>query len=163
MQIAELLFKLGHRRVATLEVPESLSRTQARRGSAIHSSLVELGAHVVSLRGADMVAAVIQQARLGQVTAVACPTNDIAMEVILALRAQGVSVPDVVTVTGFDATGPLGADVFGITNFRPPIDELGGRALQLATSLDDRDGEAPPRVLLPGEVTIGATAAPPSR
>jgi len=93
--------------------------------------------------------------------------NDaIAIGCIDALRAQGLTVPDDVSVVGFDHT--LMARAVQMATVRQPLHELGRRAVEVLVQRIEarRRGEPYPgpfNVVLPTQIVLGSTLAEPRR
>ncbi len=96
-------------------------------------------------------------------TGVFIASDEIALGVLPVLRAAGLSVPDAISLIGFDDVGPL--DLFDppLTTIRQPVAEMGRRAVELlGTPQADASGEA--SVLrLPVELVVRHSVAPPAR
>ncbi len=92
-------------------------------------------------------------------TAVLAPSDEIAFAVLDVAAQRGIDVPGELSVVGFDdvpAAGPA-----GLTTVRQPITEKGATAGRL---LLDRSGDVPaPRVIMPTELVVRRTTAPPPR
>ena len=65
-------------------------------------------------------------------TAVLALNDDMAIGVLSALRARRISVPDRVSVTGFDDVAVAGDLAPSLTTVRLPMGEMGAQALLLA-------------------------------
>jgi DNA-binding LacI/PurR family transcriptional regulator len=88
---------------------------------------------------------------------VVCTSDVLALGALRHATEQGRSVPDDLTVTGFD--GVPEAERAGLTTVRQPVLEKGRVAGQLLLQRGDRN--RPRRVSLPTELIIGTTSAAP--
>jgi DNA-binding LacI/PurR family transcriptional regulator len=89
-------------------------------------------------------------------TAIMCITDLLAFGVIDELVHRGVSVPEQITVTGFDDVPA--SESYGLTTVRQPLEEKGRRAIE--TLLDDRPRASAKRVMLPTSLTVRASSGP---
>jgi DNA-binding LacI/PurR family transcriptional regulator len=87
-------------------------------------------------------------------TALLCLTDQLALGAMQEARAQGLSVPGDVSITGFDDVPA--AEPAGLTTMRQPLVEKGRQAGRL---LVERDTER--EVILPLELIARASTAPP--
>ncbi|UQX88952.1 LacI family DNA-binding transcriptional regulator [Jatrophihabitans telluris] len=92
-----------------------------------------------------------------ELTAIMSITDVMAIGVLDELSHRGVAVPAGLTVTGFDDVPA--AQSFGLTTVRQPLEEKGRIAIE--TLLDDRPRTRAKRVLLPTELIVRASSAPP--
>lgn len=116
----------GHRRVAVLLPAPEVSLPESVRAANMVRLLAAAGASVTPVpvqRNADGIDTALDLAASGEVSAVMCPTDLRALEVLRAARARGLSVPDDVSVTGCDGVLP-GLDLIGLTSVRLPVEEL---------------------------------------
>jgi GntR family transcriptional regulator, arabinose operon transcriptional repressor len=79
----------------------------------------------VAQRYADMVAALPPDERP---TAVACYNDEIAIQLMKALRGYGLSIPEDISVVGFDDSQLADAGEIGLTTMRHPKIEMGIKA-----------------------------------
>ena len=163
-ELAEALTGLGHHRIGVIAGPAQLTTTHDRL-MGFRMGLAEAGQtlpddHVVTgdftrEGGARGVRALLD--RLPDLTAI-CAHNDVmAVGALRALRDRGVSVPERISLCGFDDI-PLATDVWPeLSTVRVPMAEMGARALALALQpggTDIRIEHLPTRVVLRG--TTGA-------
>jgi LacI family transcriptional regulator len=79
-------------------------------------------------RTSDGIGEALSLAAEGSVSAVMCPTDLRALEMLRAASSRGMSVPGDVSVTGCD--GVLqGLDLIGLTSVRLPVEELASRVV----------------------------------
>jgi DNA-binding LacI/PurR family transcriptional regulator len=89
-------------------------------------------------------------------TAVVCTSDILALGALRHAAQQGLSVPDDLTVTGFD--GVPEAMRAGLTTVRQPVLEKGRTAGELLLERGDRN--RPRTVTLPTELIVAATSGP---
>jgi len=160
------LVGLGHRRIGFLAGPRSLFVARERlagyrRGMedagipfddrlAVHTSFDReggaLGVDTLLAGGAAF-------------TAVCCANDLLALGALQRLAELGIAVPDAVSVAGFDDISIAALTAPSLSTVRLPLRELGRRGFEQA----DRRlaGEAPDRVVLPTEVILRGSTAPP--
>jgi DNA-binding LacI/PurR family transcriptional regulator len=90
-------------------------------------------------------------------TAVVCTSDILALGALRHAAACGLSVPDDLTVTGFD--GVPEAERAGLTTVRQPLREKGRKAGELLLHRGDRS--RPRHLVLPTELVVGSTSAAP--
>jgi len=182
LEIAQHVTGLGHRRVGVLcmrlaagrnDGPASAERqdgatypVQRDRLAGIRDGLAEVGVdwadvpvherfeHSVSA-GRDAAAVLLTERP--DLTAVVCTSDILALGALRHAADRGLSVPDQLTITGFD--GVPEADRAGLTTVRQPVLEKGRVAGELLLGRGDRT--RPRRVTLPTELVVGQTSAKP--
>ena len=149
----EHLLALGHQRICFLNGPadmrQSVQRLAGVRDAIEHwQRLTGSDSIRLSVRNAEAYtaqagyaateeAAEARAASEGAPTAVFCANDLLAVGVMSALRVAGVSIPDDVSVIGFDDI-PLAAQMpVPLTTIRQPMDELGAAAAELLLSGPD--------------------------
>lgn len=163
-QVVAHLAALGHSRIAYLSGPHtSWSNEQRRQGLAAAATehfveLVELGPfaprHEGGLQATDLALA-------AGVTAIMAYNDIMALGVLARLRDRGLSVPDDISVTGFDNLVYASLTSPALTTVRMPL-AVAGRtaATMLLDRFDATDGPAP-HVVLPTQLIVRGTTAPP--
>jgi DNA-binding LacI/PurR family transcriptional regulator len=160
------LLELGHRSVVHVAGPPGWSEALARI-DGWRSELLAWDRPVPPLRwGGDWSArsgydAGRSLARERDVTAVFAANDQMAMGLIAALRDAGRSVPDDVSVVGFD---DLPESVYlapPLTTVRQDFAELGRRAMDLVDRAV-RGEERPAADLVPTELVLRSSTAPPA-
>jgi LacI family transcriptional regulator len=160
------LFRLGHRRIGVVAGPKVLTTTTDRL-AGLRRAAKEFGRTIPARRvvyadfdrdsGAAAAAELLDAA--GEVTAIVALNDAMAIGVLATLRARKISVPDEMSVLGFDDM-PVAQDVLPpLTTIHLGMPELGMRAMALALG----PPAAEPRVEhLPASlVRRASTAAPP--
>ena len=170
-EIVNLIVERGHRRIAFVLGPEDHAATRHRargfeaavaehgldvpqhwlqRGSFTYRSGFEAG---MALLGAD-----------DRPTAVIASNDDMAAGVMAAAFRLGLSVPEDVSVTGFDDTEIASNMLPALTTIRQPIAEMATRAVELLDASRDGDAEDAAReggILAHTLVERGSVAPPP--
>jgi DNA-binding LacI/PurR family transcriptional regulator len=164
----EHLIAIGHRRIACItNAPLVYTAAQERLDgyrAALLAAGIELDPALVVEGGFDAPSGHAAMATLlerGPFDAVFVASDVVALGAIAALRAAGRRVPDDVSVVGFDDI-PLAAFFDPpLTTVRLPAFELGQAA---GRALLDRiaDEVMPARTLLPTELMVRASTAPPA-
>lgn len=97
-------------------------------------------------------------------TAIFASSDEIAIGMIEVLRAQGVRIPQDVSMIGFDDVGPLHLFDPPLTAIRQPVRAIGQRALSLLAETNwEQETPAHPEELLPVEIVVRSSVAPPSK
>jgi LacI family transcriptional regulator len=93
-------------------------------------------------------------------TGIFASSDEIAIGLIEVLRAEGISIPDDVSVVGFDDVGPLHLFAPPLTAVRQPVSAMGQRALSLLleTNWQAREPSASEE-LLPVEIVVRNSVA----
>lgn len=170
--IVSHLAELGHRQIATITGPlaQQMSKDRlaghriglARARLEYDEALMAEGDFSLQ-SGFDAMLRLLDSG--AEFTAVACANDEMAMGALSALRERGISVPDEMSVTGFDdlrfgafASPPL-------TTIHSPTSELGEAAMRLMLdSLLPADQQPPPReVVLPHHLIVRQSTAAPRR
>ena len=96
--------------------------------------------------------------RFPSITAIFALNDVMAIGALAALRERGITVPDQISIVGFDDI-PIAADVTpALTTMRVPMSQLGSEALALALSAEDTLRT----IHLPTEMIVRQSTAPPS-
>lgn len=165
--MARHILSLGHHRIGVVMETASQSISQHARSEAMVAELRQKGVEAVAIDGSgDAESAAVAAARdvlAHGLTAVLCPTNPVAVQVIEAVGELGLSVPGDVSVAGYDTTGPLGAPELGLTSFRTPVPRVAAEAVDQVLAMVGGHAEAGAHLRRRGRVEPGRTAAPPPR
>ena len=160
--IIDHLAHLGHRRIALLEDDSPSGRdrmdafTAALQAHGLGSRARRATCPSTSDGGHEAVRALL---RRGQPpTAIACADDMIAIGAMSALQEAGLSVPDEVSVTGFDDIDLASLRQFDLTTIRQERWEIGRRCLQLVHQRAQDHEVRPTRAILePALVVRGST------
>lgn len=160
----------GHRRVLYIGGPQEMISTR-RRFRGLERALKERGEPFEIIRhegrftvefGREAARRFLDEGR--QATAIFASSDEIAIGLIEVLRAEGVSVPDEVSVVGFDDVGPLHLFSPPLTAIRQPVRALGERSLALLLETNWQETEnLSTEELLPVEIVVRNSVAPPSK
>ncbi len=159
--LAEHLLQLGHRKIAVLLVDGNYSQRYHAPGLAMIDCIrAGGGTPTVWETPTDLVASDVVRSELGaaDVTAIMCPTDSSAVEVLEFLRQRGDSTLARYSVTGYDGFGPLAAPYIGLATFRNPIEEVGRTAIDLLVDRIEERTDQDRFVSLRGVVVPGRTA-----
>ena len=96
-------------------------------------------------------------------TAVVAVSDHAAFEVSEALEAAGFSIPEDVSLTGFDAIGEPGRRAAHFTSFDPNFVEMGRSAARLAVWRLENPSAASVKLVVRGRMLEGITTAAPRR
>ncbi|MBD0693749.1 LacI family DNA-binding transcriptional regulator [Streptomyces sp. CBMA123] len=148
------LLDLGHRTVHHVAGPANWLESQDRE-EGWRRTLEAAGAPVPEVERGDWSArsgyqAGLRIAGLGNVTAVFCANDHMALGLLRALHEAGRSVPGDISVVGFDDIPEAAYFIPPLTTVRQDFGELGRRALELL--VDELEGVAHP----PSQVQISA-------
>jgi DNA-binding LacI/PurR family transcriptional regulator len=163
--MAERVLTLGHRHVAVILVEPSYSASQHARSAAMIRTLRAADASpevwdVKSDGDARSVAA--ERIIDSRATAIMCPTDLVAVEVLEILRRRGQSAPNDISVTGYDGIGPLATDYLGLSTFQVPVRDIGKTAIALLVEKMREDNQPDRGVALKGTVSVGRTLGKPA-
>ena len=161
--IADVVVDAGHRTVVVLTVPVGDALTQHARTAAMLDRVAARGGTAIAVgagfaRTPDEIAGdVLHAVRGSGATVVMCPTDRLLLDLCDALARRGISVPEDLSVTGFDGVFPLSADWIGLTTLRQPVEQIGQQAIDLVVGhIDDPDRRVEHRSLR-GTVLPGRT------
>jgi DNA-binding LacI/PurR family transcriptional regulator len=157
-QVVEHLDALGHTRVAhvhgDVEKPTFAERRRAMDDLLGRRLRARMQVPFAFDDGAEeLTRALAAGRRLGGATAIVCDTDSLAAMAFAAARANGLRVPEDVSVVGFDDTD-LGR-VLGLTSVRLPGVDAGDAGVRML--LERLDGGASPSLTLP--VTLVARSS----
>jgi LacI family transcriptional regulator len=162
------LLELGHRRIAVLAGPESVS-TSADRVTGYRRALLEAGVDPGSQQilfgeyteasGYEMTGRILGLA--DRPTAIFAGNNFIAFGAIQRLREAGLEIPDDMSIVVFDDL-PQGWIIPFLTVISQPAYEIGKQAAELM--LERLAGDEPPAprtIVLPGSLIVRRSSAAP--
>ncbi len=169
-EATQLLLDAGHSTVWHVSGPadsfDSIDRTEGWR-----STLERAGAEVPPIIAGDWSAAGGFEAgkmlaRIADVTAVFAANDQTALGVLRALHEQGRTVPDDVSVIGFDDTPEAGYFIPPLTTMRQHFEEVGRRALRMLVTQMEGQRDVP-HELVPATLvqrrSVGPPPSPPAR
>jgi DNA-binding LacI/PurR family transcriptional regulator len=163
------LTSLGHERIGMIVGPRDHIPSQRklaayaemtqRGGGSVRPELVE---HVIfALEGGH--AAATRMLRHG-VTGIICGSDPLALGAIRAARRAGLSVPDDVSVVGFDDSAFMNCTDPPLTTVRQPIEALGRAAVTLLVNQIEGAVVTPDELLFEPELVVrGSTGPAPTR
>jgi LacI family transcriptional regulator len=162
------LLDLGHRRIAVLAGPESVS-TSADRVSGYKRALAEAGidagpqqilfGQYTEASGHAMTEQVLAASE--RPTAIFAGNNFIAFGAMQALREAGMEIPDDMSIVVFDDL-PQGWILPFLTVMSQPAYEIGKRAAEMMLERLASDEPIEPRtIVLPSSLIVRRTSAPP--
>ncbi|HUQ57849.1 LacI family DNA-binding transcriptional regulator [Lentzea sp.] len=164
--VVDHLVALGHRRIAYLNGPRtSWSNQERRRGLttavARHGvGLADLGPFAPryegGLQAADLAVA-------ADVTAIVAYNDIMALGVLARLRDRGISVPDDVSVTGFDDLTYASLCSPALTTVAMPVSQAGRTAVTLLLDWLDSDRAEVPQIVAETQLIVRGTTTPPKR
>jgi DNA-binding LacI/PurR family transcriptional regulator len=169
--LTEHLIALGHRRFAFLGGPEKsvdaierlsgLREGLAARELEIEPEHVQFGDTFPKLGATAYAEQWLALPRASAPTAVMCGNDMLAIEFLRAILQHGVSVPEEVSVVGFDGV-PEGALYWpGLTTAKQPSQALGNAACHaLMQMIATPDTPAPERIDLPAELIVRESSGP---
>ncbi len=158
----------GHREVLFVGGPDSMI-SGMRRYAGLRRALLEVwtdGTRIARYAGEYSVAfgreagrRYLAEGRLA--TAIFSTSDELTIGLLEVLNEARVSVPQDVSVVGFDDVGPLHLFAPGITAIRQPVRDLGARALSLLLDTDTRTtGASAKEELLPVTLIVRDSVAP---
>ncbi|MDL5154939.1 LacI family DNA-binding transcriptional regulator [Actinomycetospora termitidis] len=165
-QAVDHLVHLGHRRIGMLATLDPADRGPDRRTQAYRTALVDAGVPddpelLVRVAfgapgGADGMSRLLGLRR--PPTAVFAYSDEIAAGAVRTLRRAGLRVPEDVSVVGID-DHPI-AELLDLTTVAQPVHEQGVVAGRMVRTLL-AGGEPPPSRVLPTQLVLRGTTAPP--
>ena len=157
------LLELGHTEIVHLCGPSAWTETRGRRRGweeAMHAAGLRPSAPVVGDWSARSgYEAGLEIARRDEVTAVFCANDQMALGLLRALHESGRSVPDDVSVVGFDDIPEAAYLIPPLTTVRQDFSAVGRRAIEiLQAAMSGATG--PARLISPELVVRDSTARP---
>ena len=172
LDLTRHLLGLGHRRFGYIHGLAGHISAE-RRFAGLKAALAEAGlsdADIIEEHGTFTFHSGIECAqrminRTVRPTALVCANDDMAAGALLAIHRTGLSIPEDISVTGFDDT-PLSAIVWPpLTTVHQPIKQIGHDAAELLIALigqDPQSADAPRQVTAPHHlVSRDSTGVPP--
>lgn len=154
---------LGHRSVAFLAGPATSWMSRSRWEAAIDEasarglSIVEIGPGIPTLEGGE---ASFKRVRASGVTAILSYNDLMAIGLMRACQAAGVSIPGDLSIIGFDDI--FGADLTSpaLTTIRSPLSDAGEAAVRLLLTDADRHETEPRIATLQTSLVIRESSGP---
>jgi LacI family transcriptional regulator len=154
--VAHELIDLGHRRISAIFGPADTTTGRdreagfrmglAQNGVALHEKLVRRGRFTVE-SGYERMLELLQ--RETPPTAVFCANDVIALGALNAAASLGVSVPNAVSVIGFDDIAIARWDIVGLTTVRQDLPQMARVVTQLMLERIASADHSPRRVVIP--------------
>lgn len=157
--LIEHVVALGHTSVALTAAPPEQSPTQWDRIQAMRDDLEARGIsnRIVAIEPETNIVDVVSELHRAAVTAVLCNSDFIALDVLAAAAHLGLSVPDDLSVAGFDGLPPLDHEAIGLTTFRVPAAGLAAAAVELVHKLIRAEELKRGGVFVRGELLVSRT------
>jgi LacI family transcriptional regulator len=166
------LVELGHSRIAYIAGPRAMSTGAARyaayaeltaaRGLAVDGGLVRFGEAFTELEGARALAELLEGP--ADFTAVIAGNDMMALGCYEALAERGLRCPQDISVVGFNDMHFADRFAPPLTTVRIPHHEMGRRAAeQLLAQIDGSGAAGERRIVLPAELVVRSSSAPPRR
>lgn len=164
-QAFEHVVSLGHERIGLLLGPVDHIPSERKLAAAL--ALAER--HGIELTEADVVRsdyslesgqATVARLLVRGVTAVLCASDPLALGAIRAVRRSGRSVPEDVSVVGFDDSALMNSTDPALTTVRQPIEPMGRAAVALLTQLIAGQDVASDELLFEPELVVRRSTAP---
>ncbi|GAB4517405.1 MAG: LacI family DNA-binding transcriptional regulator [Anaerolineae bacterium] len=166
--VTDYLLQLGHRRIAYVGSyfrPASSMRRLAgfKAAHAAHEVTADETLIFTPQTNVDMESGQrgLALALRGGATAVFCYNDRTAIGLMLAARAEGIRIPDELSVVGFDDIEASQYVTPPLTTVHQPRQEMGRRAVQMALALLAQQPVSD--VWMPCELVLRESAAPPTR
>ncbi|CAN5164246.1 LacI family DNA-binding transcriptional regulator [soil metagenome] len=165
------LITLGHRDIAFIGNLGASSQVD-RRHEGFSAALAEAGVVAKtsvteswSIADGRTAAAALAERPVAELpTAIMCGNDLIALGVLLELARRGITVPDDISIVGFDDLSWSEAATVPLTTVRQPREELGRRAVRmLLDEIDRGDAHEHRHELLAPELVVRASTASPQR
>ena len=164
----EYLLRLGHRRIAVITGPGDMTPAQDR----LAGFQAALAPYRVDLPDEWIVEGdftetggrrAMEQLLVHKPTAVFVSSDSMAIGAVRAIKEEGLRVPGDISVIGFDDIPSAETAEPALTTVRQPIESLGEMTAGLLIDcLDGPDDPASvPRIILPTELVVRGSAAPP--
>ena len=167
---AELLVRLGHTRIGQISGPPDTSTARDRdHGFATALQRLALPRDPALRRAGEYAHRTGYQWCLELLdlpeppTAIFCGNDVIALGALDAARRRDLSVPEQLSIVGFDDISLAGWESFRLTTVRQPLAQMAHAAVQaLVRRIDGDDGE-PRRTVFPTELIQRSTTGSPQR
>lgn len=166
-EIADYVIGLGHREISIIRGDPTHASTEARMlgyMQALHSAGIEMRLERIEpglfTFDSGLAAARDIFARGDRPTAILAQNDDMAVGAMMAAREFGLSIPEDVSIVGFDDSEVSRITWPRLTTVRQPVFEMAVAATEmLVAQLEGREAVA--RILHPHQLLIRESAAPP--
>lgn len=171
--VTEHLIGLGHRRIAHLAGPGAVTAARAR-AAGFRTAMARAGLDVPAgwlrygtfddLSGHREMLALLDESRAAGTpppTAVFAASDRQALSACAALQSRGLSVPEDISVVGFDDTPQSRWSRPALTTVHQPVQEMAALAAHTMLRMIDGETVDPPRVELATRLVVRDSAAPP--
>ncbi|MEM1374618.1 MAG: LacI family DNA-binding transcriptional regulator [Pseudomonadota bacterium] len=167
LRLAREVLKLGHRHIACLSAPLSTNDRARGRVQGIRNALAEFGLPPNTLPvfetpyGIDTGTAAFKALveKHPGTTAIMCVNDVLALGALRGARERGLSVPNDISVTGFDDIEIALLAEPPLTTVHVPHRDMGQRAARMLLDML-RDGTKGARVALPTEIMMRGSLGP---
>ncbi len=164
-QVADLLVRLGHTRIAFIGGPANTSTSRgreaglraalARHGQALPAVMTRVG-EFTHQSGFQWTMELLSSDE--PPTAIFCANDVIAFGALDATRRLQIKVPEQVSIVGFDDIPMAGWDAFSLTTVRQQLTEMArGAARLLIERIEDGDAGEPRRIVFPTHLVQRST------
>lgn len=165
VQAVRHLHELGHRRIAWVGPPDVPQLV--KRAEGVRSTASDLGMHVIEIATSQKTnvqagqVAALELHATGMPTAVICGNDSMAVGMEMQLAALGYSVPEDVSIVGYDDIEFAAAAVVPLTTVARHAVAIGSSAIDLLVEGCGAADHTHRQVLLPSELVVRASTGPP--
>jgi len=164
-QVADLLVRLGHTRIAFVGGPANTSTSRGREagfratlerhGRQLPSEMTRVG-EFTHRSGFQWTTELLTSEQ--PPTAIFCANDVIAFGALDATRRLQIRVPEQVSIVGFDDIPMAGWEAFSLTTVRQELTDMARDAARLLIArIEDRDAGEPRRIVFPTHLVQRAT------
>ena len=164
-QVAELLVRLGHTRIAFIGGPANTSTSRGREagfqaalerhGRSLPPAMTRVG-EFTHQSGFQWAMELLNSDE--PPTAIFCANDVIAFGALDATRRLQIKVPEQVSIVGFDDIPMAGWEAFALTTVRQQLTEMARDAARLLIArIEDRDAGDPRRIVFPTHLVQRST------
>lgn len=159
------LTSLGHERIGLVLGPEDHIPSRRKLASfraCAEAAGIEIGDDLVerTLFSPEGGQAVVSRLLRGGVTGVICASDPLALGAIRAVRRVGLSVPEDVSVVGFDDSAFMNCTNPPLTTVRQPIEAMGRTAVTLLVGQIEGASVTSEELLFEPELVVRGSTAP---
>jgi DNA-binding LacI/PurR family transcriptional regulator len=162
-RMTEYLLQLGHQRIAFVhEKQESAFAFVRERQEGYRQAMACRGRYLPALSGLSC-RQILSPTRpvAPRPTALFCAYDALALSLIRELQHRDVRVPEEISVVGFDDIPSVSMGLPGLTTIRQPMTRIGELATEMLLELIEGAAEPGRQVILPTELVLRQSAAPP--